>query len=54
MEDEQVRDAITSEAVNDDLRLNRALAVIRDSAKAEMVAPKSNDGNGEAAEASAE
>ena len=43
MEDEQVRDAITSEAVNDDLRLNRALAVIRDSAKAEMVVPKSND-----------
>ena len=47
-------DTFTVEGVNADLRLNRALAVIRDSAKAEMVAPKSNDENGEAAEASAE
>lgn len=42
MEDEQIRSAITVDAVTDDLKLNRALAVIKDTAKAKKPARKKN------------
>ncbi len=40
MEDEQIRAAITVDAVTDDLKLNRALSIIKDTAKAKKPARK--------------
>lgn len=40
MEDAQIRAAVTADAVTDDLKLNRALAVIKDSAKVKKATRK--------------
>ena len=40
MEDEQVRSAVQPDAVSDDLRLNRALSILKDSAKVKKVTRK--------------
>lgn len=51
MEDEQIRAAVTLDAVTDDLQLNRALAVIRDTATVkEADAPEEAEGTPESAE----
>ena len=52
MEDEQVRSAVQPEAVSDDLRLNRALSIVKDSAKVKKASRKK--AAGETTEAPAE
>lgn len=52
MEDEQVRDSVQPDAVSDDLRLNRALSIVKDSAKVKKITRKK--GAADNAEAPAE
>lgn len=55
MEDEQVRSAVQPEAVSDDLRLNRALSIVKDSAKVKKATrKKAADGTTEAPAENAE
>lgn len=55
MEDEQVRSAVQPEAVSDDLRLNRALSIVKDSAKVKKATrKKAADGTAEAPAENAE